>query len=421
MKKLPFSKKQIKEIIKKYPTPFYIYDEKLIRENAKKLVKEFSWNKGFKEYFAVKALPNPYVLKILKEEGFGADCSSLTELLLAQAVGFSGEKIMFTSNDTPSQEFIKARELEAIINLDDISHIEFLESTAGLPQLICFRFNPGKLKKGNAIIGKPQDSKYGLTKKQLFEAYKISKEMGVKRFGLHAMVASNELDPDYFIETAEILFDTAVELNSKLGIRLEFINIGGGIGIPYKSGQSEVDLGRTSKGIKIAYNKKIVKNNLDPIKIFMENGRMITGPFGYLISTVLHKKNTYKEYIGLDASVADIPRIAFVPGAYHFVSVVGKENLPKDHVYDLTGSLCTNLDKFAINRKLPNIDIGDIIIVHDAGAHSQSMSFNYNGKLKSAELLFTQKGEAKLIRRAETPKDYFATLDFGKNWRSLWL
>lgn len=418
-KTLPFTKKQMTSIMKRYPTPFYIYDEKAIRANARRLVREFAWNEGFKEYFAVKALPNPYILKILKEEGFGVDCSSLTELLLAQAVGFKKEEIMFTSNDTPAKEFIKAKKLGAIINLDDISHIEFLEENAGFLELVCFRFNPGKLKKGNEIIGKPEESKYGLKKDQLFKAYELMKQKGIKRFGLHTMVASNELDPEYFVKTADLLFDLVVELSEKLGIRLEFINIGGGIGIAYKPGQNAVDLSKVSKGIKKSYQQKIVRNHLDPIKIFMENGRVITGPYGYLVSSVLHKKNTYKEYIGLDASIADLVRVALVPEAYHEITVLGKERLLGDHLYDVTGSLCTNLDKFAIDRKLPPVDIGDIAVIHNTGAHGHAMSFNYNGKLRCAELLLTKEGKAELIRRAETPDDYFATLDFNRSWRSI--
>lgn len=417
MRKTPFTKSQIKEIMKKYSTPFFVYDEKSIRINARTLNREFAWNKGFKEYFAVKALPNPYILCILKEEGFGVDCSSFTELKLAVAAGFKREEIMFTSNDTPAQEFIEAKKIGAIINLDDIGHIEFLEKNAGFPELLCFRLNPGKLKKGNVIIGEPQESKYGLTRDQILEAYQITKQKGVKRFGLHAMVASNELNKEYFIETADILFDLAVSLRQKLGIGLEFINIGGGIGIAYKPGQKAVNLKAVSDGIKRSYQKKIVKNNLHPIKIFMENGRIITGPYGYLISRVLHKKKTYKEFVGLDSSIANLVRAALVPGAYHFVSILGKEKMPNNHVYDLVGSLCTNLDKLTINRKLPTIDIGDIVVMHDAGAHAHAMSFNYNGKLRCAELLLTKEGKFKLIRRAEIPKDYFATLDSSPYWK----
>jgi len=412
-KTLPFTKSQIEEIIEEYPTPFHIYDERGIKETARRLNKAFSWVNGFKNYFAVKALPNPYILKILKSENFGADCSSLPELILAEKVGITGEKIMFTSNDTPAKEYVKAREFGAIINLDDISHIPFLEKNAGLPELICFRYNPGPLREGNAIIGKPEEAKYGFTREQLFEGYKIMKEKGVKRFGLHTMIASNELNPDYFVDTAKMLFDLVVDITSKVGIKFEFVNMGGGIGIPYKLEQNQVDLDRVSQGVKKAYEEKIIPNGLHPLRIVMENGRMITGPNGYLVSTVLHKKEIYKNYIGLDACMANLMRPALY-GAYHHITVLGKENLPLDHVYDITGSLCENNDKFAIDRKLPKIDIGDKIVIHDTGAHGYSMGFNYNGKLRSAELLLKENGTVKQIRRAETVDDYFATLDFSE-------
>lgn len=412
-KTVPFSKSFIEQVIKKYPTPFHIYDEKAIRENARKLLKTFSWNEGFREYFAVKALPNPYILKLLKEEGFGIDCSSLPELVLAEKVGFRGEEIMFTSNDTSVEEYQKARELGAIINLDDISHFAFLEKHAGLPGLLCFRYNPGKLREGNAIIGRPEEAKYGLTKKQLFEAYKLAKQKGVKRFGLHTMVASNELNPQYFIDTAKMLFDVIIELSSKVGIRFEFINLGGGIGIPYRPEQKAVDINVISSGIEKAYKEKIVKNRLDPLRIYMENGRMITGPYGYLVTKVLHKKYTYKNYVGLDASMANLMRPGMY-GAYHHISVLGKEKKAQSHTYDVTGSLCENNDKFAVDRSLPNIAIDDVLIIHDTGAHGHAMGFNYNGKLRSSELLFRENGNVEMIRRAETLDDYFATIDFSK-------
>ena len=413
-KTLPFSKSQIEKIIKKYPTPFYLYDERRIKENAKKLILAFSWAPGFKEYFAVKACPNPYILKILKGEGFGTDCSSLPELILSEKVGIIGENIMFTSNDTPAKEYQKAKELGAIINLDDISHIAYLEKhVEDLPALICFRYNPGPLRKGNAIIGKPEEAKYGLTKKQLFEAYKIVKDKWIKRFGLHTMIASNELNPNYFIETAKMLFDLVIEISKELKINFEFVNLGGGIGIPYKPEQEAVDLEIVSQGIKKAYEEKIIANGLHPLKIVMENGRMITGPYGYLVTTVLHKKEIYKNYIGLDASMANLMRPGMY-GAYHHLTVLGKEHLPLDHTYDVTGSLCENNDKFAIDRKLPKIERGDIVVIHDTGAHGYAMGFNYNGKLRSAEILLKENGEVELIRRAETIDDYFATLDFNK-------
>lgn len=404
-KKLPFNKKQIEEIIKKYPTPFHIYDEKGIRENAKKFYKAFSWAPNFKNYFAVKACPNPYILKILKSEGMGTDCSSMPELIMAEKVGIKGENIMFSSNDTPAREFQKAKDLGAIINLDDITHIEMLEKSVGTPEIICFRYNPGPLRKSgvNAIIGKPEEAKYGLTKQQLFDAYQIMKEKGVKRFGLHTMVVSNELDVNALAETANMLFDLAAELHEKLGIKLEFVNLGGGIGIPYKPDQKAVDLELLSK--------KIIKNSLDGLKIFYECGRMITGPYGYLVTTVIHEKHTYKDYIGVDACMANLMRPGMY-GAYHHETVLGKENAPRSHTYDVVGSLCENNDKFAIDRKLPKIDIGDIIVIHDTGAHGYAMGFNYNGKLRSAELLLKADGTVEMIRRAETVDDYFATLNF---------
>lgn len=410
-KELPFTKKQLEEIIEKYPTPFHIYDEKAIRENAREFKKAFSWNEGFKEYFAVKAAPNPYLMKILHKEGFGADCSSLAELIMAEKTGITGDEIMFTSNDTPVEEFLKAKELEAIINLDDVSHIKYLEQYAGLPDLICFRYNPGRLKKGNVIIGHPEDAKYGFTHKQLLEGYKICKDKGVKRFGIHTMVASNELEAGYFVETAEILFHLIVELSHKLNIRFEFINIGGGIGIPYRPEQERIDLQAVSRGIKEKYEKIIVAGGLDPVKLYTECGRYITGPYGYLISRVLHIKNTYKKFAGLDACMANLMRPALY-GAYHHITVLGKEKKPHDIVYDVTGSLCENNDKFAIDRLLPELQRDDIIAIHDTGAHGYAMGFNYNGKLRSAELLLRENGEVIPIRRPETVDDYFATLDF---------
>lgn len=410
-KKVPFTKEQITNIIEQFPTPFHIYDEKAIKANAKRLLKAFSWNEGFKEYFAVKACPNPTLMKILKEEGFGADCSSLPELLLSDKAGITKESIMFTSNDTPAAEFVKAKELGAIINLDDFTHIEFLEKNAGLPDLVCFRYNPGPLREGNAIIGNPEEAKYGFTREQLFEGYEILKKKGVKRFGLHTMVASNELEADYFIETAKMLFDLVVEISAKLDIRFEFVNLGGGIGIPYKPEQEEVNLEYVAEGIKKEYDAKIKANGLDPLKIYLESGRMIMGPFGYLVSTAIHEKNIYKKYIGLDSCMTNLMRPALY-GAYHHITVMGKEDAAQDHTYDVTGSLCENNDKFAIDRKLPKIDIGDIVVIHDTGAHGYAMGFNYNGKLRSAELLFKEDGSVEMIRRAETIEDYFATLNF---------
>jgi diaminopimelate decarboxylase len=408
---LPFNKEQIIEITKQYPTPFHLYDEKGIRENARRLKSAFKSVHGFKEYFAVKALPNPFILKILKEEGFGTDCSSLPELLLSESVGIVGEDIMFTSNDTPAREYQKAKDLGAIINLDDISHIEFLEKHAGLPELVCFRYNPGPLRKGNAIIGHPEEAKYGFTREQLFEGYRMLKAKGVKRFGLHTMVASNELDNEYFIETARMLLDLVVEITNEVGINFDFINMGGGIGIPYKPTDKPVSYEKIADGVGQAYEETIHKNGLHPPKVFLECGRIITGPYGWLVSTVLHKKHTYKNYVGLDANMANLMRPA-IYGAYHHLTVLGKENAPHDHKYDVTGSLCENNDKFALDRLLPEIEIGDVVAIHNSGAHGHSMGFNYNGKLRSAELLLQENGEVAQIRRAETPEDYFATLDF---------
>ena len=408
---LPFTKNQIQEIINKYPTPFHIYDEKAILENARNFKNAFAWNEGFKEFFAVKAAPNPHLLHILHKEGFGADCSSLAELITAEKSGITGADIMFSSNNTPAAEFIKALELNATINLDDISHISYLENCAGLPPLICFRYNPGPLKKGNLIIGHPEEAKYGFTREQIFEGYKICQEKGIKRFGIHTMVASNELDANYFVETAEILFHLIAEVSQKLKIHFEFANLSGGVGIPYRPEQERINLAAVGRGIKEKYEQLIVGNGLPPLKIYMECGRYITGPYGYLVSTVLHKKNIYKQYVGLDSCMANLMRPALY-GAYHHITVMGKENAPHDCVYDVTGSLCENNDKFAIDRKLPKIDIGDIVVIHDAGTHGHAMGFNYNGKLRSAELLFRENGEVLKIRRAETIDDYLSTLDF---------
>ncbi len=413
MKKVPFTKEYIEEIAKKYPTPFYLYDEKAIVENARFVKKVFSWNKGFKEFYAVKALPNPYIVSLMKKEGFGADCSALAELLIAEKVGLRGEQIMFTSNNTAVEEYQKAKELGAIINLDDITHINFIEEHIGMPEYICFRYNPGKRRAGGFFIGKPEQAKFGLTREQLFEAYKIAKEKGVKRFGLHTMIASNELDPTYFMETAEMLFDLVLEISKKVGITFEFINIGGGIGIPYRPKDKKVDLAKLSKGIEKAYNRR--KMN---VRVYMENGRVITGPYGYLVSKVIHTKDIYKKYIGIDATMANLMRPGMY-GAYHHITVLGKEKKSPTMTYDVVGSLCENNDKFAVDRELPKIEVGDIIVIHDAGAHAHTMGFNYNGKLRSAELLMHTDGSVQLIRRAETMSDYFKTLDFSKEYKSL--
>ena len=410
-KDLPFTKERILEIIKKYPTPFHIYDEKAILENARKMKAAFGKVPGFKEFFAIKALPNPFILKLLKKEGFGMDCSSLPELILAEKVGLIGEDIMFSSNDTPFEEFIKAREIGAYINLDDISHVDYLEKYAGLPEVICFRYNPGPLKGGNIIIGKPEEAKYGLTRDQLFEGYRILRDRGIMRFGMHTMVASNELDPYYFIETARILFELIVEISKELDITFEFVNLGGGIGIPYLPNQDPVSFETIAEGVNESYASIITAKGLPPLKVFLECGRVITGPYGYLISQVRHIKHTYKDYVGMDSCMANLMRPG-IYGAYHHITVLGKEKEDAIHKYDVTGSLCENNDKFAVGRLLPVIKIGDVLVIHDTGAHGHSMGFNYNGKLRSAELLLRGDGSVVQIRRPETIDDYFATLDF---------
>jgi diaminopimelate decarboxylase len=412
-KPFPFSNGKLEAIVEEHPTPFHIYDERAIRENAQELLRAFAWAPDFKEFFAVKATPNPYIIKILQDEGFGADCSSLPELMLAERVGLAGEDIMFSSNDTPADEFVYARKLGAIVNLDDITHIEFLQRHAGLPDLVCCRYNPGASRKGNTIIGEPEQAKYGFTKKQILDGYRILKEKGVERFGLHTMVVSNELNPDTFVETAVMLFELVGEIADRVGVRIEFVNLGGGIGIPYRPDEKRVDLRRVSDGIRASYESAIATKGLSPLKVYMECGRMVTGPYGYLVTRVLHKKETYKNYLGLDASMANLMRPAFY-GAYHHVTVVGKEEEPATQMYDITGSLCENNDKFAIDRPLPETDVGDIVVIHDTGAHGHSMGFNYNGKLRSAELLLKPDGRIEAIRRAEEVEDYFATLDFSR-------
>jgi diaminopimelate decarboxylase len=412
-KLLPFTREEIQKIAQTNPTPFHIYDEKAIRENARALASAFSWAEGFREFFAVKACPNPHILSIMKEEGFGADCSSMAELVMCERLGVRGESVMFTSNDTPSAEYVKARELGAIINLDDISHIDFLQKHAGLPELISFRYNPGALREGNPIIGKPEQAKYGFTREQLFEGYRAVRDRGVKRFGLHAMIVSNELNLDYHLETARMLFDLVADLSKELGIRFEMVNLGGGYGIPYKPEQTRIDWQALGRGIREVYEAGIRARGLHPLRLCMESGRAMMGPYGWLVSRVLHLKHTYKDYVGLDASMANLMRPALY-GAYHHITVVGKEKAALDHTYDVTGSLCENNDKFAIDRKLPKIDEGDLVVIHDTGAHGHAMGFNYNGKLRSAELLLKPDRSVQRIRRAETLDDYFATVEFPK-------
>ena len=417
MRKLPFDRAKLEEIASRWPTPFHIYDAKAIRANAKRLKKAFSWNKGFREFFAVKAAPNPHLMKLLKEFDFGSDCSSMAELVLAEKVGNVGEAIMFTSNDTPAEEFRKAWELGAVINFDDVTHIGYCLGAVGADaasvaqRLFCCRYNPGPLKGGNAIIGKPEEAKYGFTREQLFEGYRQLKEAGATRFGLHTMVASNELNPDYIIDTARMLFDLAADISRQLGIDFEFVNIGGGIGIPYRPDQQAMDLERVGAGIRAAYSEIVQGRGLKPIKLFMECGRCITGPYGYLVSRVRHIKNTYRMYAGLDACMSNLMRPALY-GAYHEIVVPGKESCGDTSVYDVTGSLCENNDKFAIQRVLPVLERGDLVVICDAGAHGHAMGFQYNGKLRSAELLLEEDGSVREIRRAETLDDYFATLDF---------
>lgn len=411
--KIPFvNKEQLDEIAAHYATPFYLYDEAGIRKTARLVNQAFAWNKGFKEYFAVKATPNPTILKILREEGCGADCSSYTELIMADAVGFKNDEIMFSSNATPAEDFQLARKLNVTINLDDITHIAFLEKVADIPDTVSCRFNPGgHFAIENNIMDNPGDAKYGLTRAQMTEAFKILLQKGVKHFGMHAFLASNTVTNDYYPELAKILFKTAVELKEETGAHIEFINLSGGVGIPYKPEQEGNDILTIGEGVRKAYEEILVPAGMDDVKIFTEMGRFMLGPHGALIAKAIHEKHTYKEYIGLDACAANLMRPA-IYGSYHHITVMGKENAPCDHKYDVTGGLCENNDKFAIDRMLPKIDIGDLLFIHDAGAHGFAMGYNYNGKLRSAEVLLKEDGSTELIRRAETPADYFATFDF---------
>lgn len=414
MKKTFVNKEKLEEIVKEFPTPFHLYDEKGIRENVRNLQEAFSWNKGYKEYFAVKATPNPTILQILKEEGCGVDCSSYTELMMSDTVGFTGEDIMFTSNVTPTEDFVLARKLDALITLDDITHIDFLEEVAGLPETISCRFNPGgDFVIDNAIMDTPQVAKYGFTREQMTEGFKILKSKGVKHFGIHAFLASNTIANEYYPALARILFQTAVELNQETGAHIAFINLSGGVGIPYRPDQQPTDIYEVGRGVQKAFEEILVPAGMGDIAIYTELGRFVLGPFGHLVTTALHEKHTHKEYIGLDACAANLMRPAMY-GAYHHITVMGKEDAPLDHVYDVTGGLCENNDKFAIDRPLPKIDIGDLVVLHDTGAHGFAMGYNYNGKLRSAEVLLKEDGSTELIRRAEIPADYFATLNFSK-------
>ena len=413
MKKEAFvTKEQIEEIVKTYPTPFHIYDEKGIRENAQALKEAFAWNKGFKEFFAVKATPNPFLIDILRDYGCGCDCSSLTELMLSNAMGIEGKDIMFSSNDTPAEEFAYAAKLGATINLDDITHIEFLEKTIGkLPETLSCRYNPGGLFKITTdIMDNPGDAKYGFTTEQLFEGFRILREKGVKHFGIHAFLASNTVTNEYYPTLAKTLFEVAVQLKKETGADIRFINLSGGIGIPYRPDQEPNDIRAIGEGVRKVYEEVLVPAGMGDVAIYTELGRFMMGPYGHLVVKAIHEEHTHKEYIGVDACAVNLMRPAMY-GAYHHITVLGKESAPCDHQYDITGSLCENNDKFAVDRMLPKIEIGDYLVIHDTGAHGFAMGYNYNGKLKSAELLLQEDGTVRLIRRAETPKDYFATFD----------
>mgnify|MGYP000054932527 CR=1 FL=1 len=412
MSKKPFvSKEKLDEIAAQYATPFYLYDEAAIRETARRVNKAFAWNQGFKEYFAVKATPNPAILKILHEEGCGADCSSYTELQMADAVGFKGDEIMFSSNATPAEDFQLARQLNVTINLDDITHIDFLEKVADIPDTVSCRYNPGGyFSLGTDIMDNPGDAKYGMIKPQIFEAFKRLKREGVKEFGIHSFLASNTVSNEYYPALASILFNLAVELKENLGVHIGFINLSGGVGIPYTPDKEPNDIFAIGEGVRKAYEEILVPAGMGDVKIFTELGRFMLAPHGHLVVKAIHEKHTYKEYIGVDACAANLMRPAMY-GAYHHITVMGKENEPCDHTYDVVGSLCENNDKFAIDRKLPKIDMGDLLVLHDTGAHGFAMGYNYNGRLKSAEILLQEDGSTRMIRRAETPEDYFATIE----------
>ncbi len=402
---------QVKKMAEKYPTPFHLYDEKGIRENARLLKKAFSWNKGYREYFAVKATPNPYIMQILKEEGIGADCSSYTELLLSEKVGLKGADIMFSSNVTPAEDFALASKLDAIINFDDITHIDFYEKIAEFKETMCCRYNPGgDFMIQNQIMDTPNDAKYGMTKQQLKEAFSKLRDKGVKHFGIHAFLASNTVTEEYYPKLAKILFKTAVEIKNETGVHISFINLSGGVGIAYRPDQKPNDIMLIGEGVREAFEEVLVPAGMEDVSIYTELGRFMLAPYGCLVAKAIHEKHIYKEYIGLDACATNLMRPAMY-GSYHHITVLGKENALCDHKYDVTGGLCENNDKFAIDRMLPKIDIGDYLVIHDTGAHGFAMGYNYNGKLRSAEILLKENGETVQIRRAETPEDYFATLD----------
>lgn len=412
--KRPFvTLKQLRELDKRFPTPYHLYDERGIRENARRVNAAFAWNKGFREYFAVKATPNPAIMRILREEGCGMDCSSLTELMLCRRTGISGGAIMFSSNDTPAEDFALADELGAVINLDDITHIEFLEKTIGhIPETICCRYNPGgNFEISNRIMDTPGDAKYGMTGPQMFQAYRILLAKGAKEFGIHAFLASNTAGSDYYPTLAMQLFRLAVDLHRETGAHIGFINLSGGVGIPYRPDGVPADIAAIGEGVRRAYEQILVPAGMGDVKLFTEMGRYMLGPYGCLVSKVLHMKHIYKDYVGLDACACNLMRPAMY-GAYHHITVAGKEDAPCDHLYDVTGGLCENNDKFAVDRWLPAVQPGDFVVIHDTGAHGHAMGYNYNGKLRSAEVLLREDGTAELIRRAETPEDYFATLSF---------
>ena len=418
--KIPYiTKEKAEQIAQKYPTPFYLYDEAGIRKRARLVNKAFAWNKGFKEYFAVKATPNPYILQILKEEGCGADCSSLTELQMSHAAGLTGRDVMFSSNETPAEDMQLAKKMGAIINLDDLTHVEFLEQVAGIPETICCRFNPGgHFAIANSIMDNPGDSKYGMTREQMVQAYKMLMQKGAKHFGIHAFLASNTVTNAYYPELARQLFTLAVELKEETGADITFINLSGGVGISYHPEQAENDILAIGEGVRKVFEEVLVPAGMGNVSLFTEMGRFMLAPFGALVTRAIHEKHIYKEYIGVDACAANLMRPAMY-GSYHHITVLGKENAELSHVYDVVGGLCENNDKFAIDRKLPEIEKGDLLFIHDAGAHGFSMGYNYNGKLRSAELLLQENGEVKMIRRAEEPKDYFATFDFSEDFPEL--
>uniref|UniRef100_UPI004056F1CA diaminopimelate decarboxylase n=1 Tax=Agathobacter sp. TaxID=2021311 RepID=UPI004056F1CA len=413
MKKVPFiTKQKVEEIVKDYPTPFHLYDEAGIRANAKAVQEAFAWNKGFREYFAVKATPNPFILNILKEYDCGCDCSSMTELMMAKVCGFDGKHIMFSSNDTPLEEFAYANELGAIINLDDFTHIKCLEETLGyIPETISCRYNPGGIYElSNGIMDNPGDSKYGMTKEQLIEGFRVMKEKGAKHFGVHAFLASNTVTNEYYPKLARELFELAVEIKEKTGCHIAFVNLSGGVGVAYTPEQTPNDICAIGEGVHKAYDEVLIPAGMEDVAIFTEMGRFMLAPYGCLVTQAIHEKHIYKEYIGVDACAVNLMRPA-VYGSYHHITVLGKEEAPCTETYDVVGSLCENCDKFAVDRKLPKIDKGDYLVIHDTGAHGFSMGYNYNGKLKSAELLLQTDDSVKMIRREETAEDYFATFD----------